>query len=172
MNKIPEKLINYSVYREGAEWLGTADVELPSLEALSETLKGAGIAGEVDSPVLGHYAAMTATLNWRTMNKSQFKLAAQKSHALDFRGAMQVFDAGSGTYEPTGVRVSIRGVPKTTGIGKFEVGATTDSSNELSVSYLKIEVDGERIVEIDQFNYIAFIDGEDVLEKVRQILGQ
>jgi len=171
LNKISEKLINYSAYLEGTDYLGTVDVELPSLESMTETVSGAGIAGEFDSPVLGHYGSMAVTLNWRTLTNPQFKLAKQKSHALDFRGAQQIFDAATGTYESQGVKVSVRGVPKNTGVGTFAVGATTDSSNELEVSYLKIEIDGKRLVEIDKFNFIAFIDGEDVLETVRQQLG-
>ena len=50
---VPEKLINFRVYQDGADLLGVADVSLPSLEAMTETVKGAGVAGEVDSPVLG-----------------------------------------------------------------------------------------------------------------------
>lgn len=171
MNRIPEKLINYSAYLDGTDFLGTVDVELPSLEAMTETVSGAGISGEFDSPVLGHYGSMAVTLNWRTINRSQIKLAEQKSHAIDFRAAKQVYDASSGSYITQGVKVSIRGVPKNTSLGTLAVGATTAGSNELEISYLKIEIDGQRLVEIDKFNFIAFINGTDVLERVRQQLG-
>lgn len=171
MNKISEKLINYSGYLDGTDYLGTVDVELPSLEAMTESVTGAGIAGEFDGPVLGHYGSMTVTLNWRTLTRPQFKLAKQKSHTIDFRGAQQIYDAANGTYETQGTRVSIRGIPKTTGVGTLAPATTTGSSNELEVSYIKIEIDGERILEIDKFNFIAYVDGEDVLENVRQQLG-
>lgn len=171
MNKIGEKLINFSAYLDGTDYLGVVDVELPNLEALTETIRGAGIAGEVDSPVLGHYGSMTVSLNWRTITNPQFKLAKQKSHALDFRGAQQVYDAATGTYESQGVRVSVRGTPKNTNVGTFAVGSPTEGANELEISYIKIEIGGERVLEIDKFNFIAFVDGEDVLESVRQQLG-
>ena len=56
MNVISEKLINFRVYAENSELLGLADVTLPTLEAKSETISGAGIAGEVvfadsDNPI-------------------------------------------------------------------------------------------------------------------------
>lgn len=171
MNRIPEKLLNYSAYLEGTEFLGIVDVELPSLEAMTETISGAGIAGEFDSPVLGHYGSMTVTLNWRTIANSQLRLAKQKSHAIDFRGVQQIYDAARGEYIKQPVKVSVRGMPKNTSLGNFAVGSTTGGSNELEVSYLKIEIDGKRIVEIDKFNFIAFVDGEDVLEDVRRHLG-
>lgn len=170
-NKIPERLTNYAGYRDGSEFLGTVDVELPSLESLTDTVKGAGIAGEIDTPVIGHYSSMSVKLNWRTLSGSSIRLAAQRSHALDFRGSQQVFDAGAGIYEHQAVKVTLRAVPKTMEAGKFEVGATTGTANELEVTYIKIEIDGKRVLEIDKFNFISFIDGEDALEKVRENLG-
>ena len=44
---VPEMLRNFRVYEESYDMIGTADVELPTLEALTETIKGAGIAGEI-----------------------------------------------------------------------------------------------------------------------------
>ena len=55
VNQVPEKLINFRVYLDGNNLIGVADVELPSIEAMTETVKGAGIAGEIDSPTLGHF---------------------------------------------------------------------------------------------------------------------
>ena len=66
-NSIPERLINYRVYNEANALMGMATVDLPELQAMSDTVSGAGIAGEVDSPVLGHYQAMSSTFNWRTL---------------------------------------------------------------------------------------------------------
>ena len=60
-NKVPERLINFRVYNDGNDLLGVANVDLPSIEAMSDTVSGAGIAGEVESPILGHFASMTAT---------------------------------------------------------------------------------------------------------------
>ena len=170
-NKIPEKLTNYSAFLDGTDFLGTVDVELPSLEALTDTVKGAGIAGEIDSPVIGHYSSMTTKLNWRTLNGSSVKLAAQKTHALDFRGSQQIYNAGTGEYEHQGVKVSLRAIPKTMEAGKFEVGTSTGTANELEVVYYKLEIDGKRVIEIDKFNFISFIDGTDALAEVRRNLG-
>ena len=60
-NSIPERLINYRVYNEANALMGMATVDLPELQAMSDTVSGAGIAGEIDSPVLGHYQAMSST---------------------------------------------------------------------------------------------------------------
>lgn len=171
MNQVPEKLINFRVYEDGNDLLGVADVELPSIEALTETVKGAGIAGEVDSPVLGHFGSMTLTLNWRTVTKPTVHLARQKAHSLDLRGAAQVYNAGTGEYKVSTLKVSVRCIPKTTQLGNLDVGATADASNEFEVVYLKVSVDGEVAVEIDKYNYICVVNGEDYLKEVREALG-
>ena len=79
VNRIAEKLTNFTAYLEGTEWLGLVDVELPAIESLSETIKGAGIAGEVDSPVVGHFGAMPLKVNWRTLGEQAVRLSQQKT---------------------------------------------------------------------------------------------
>lgn len=171
MNQIPEKLINFRVYEGGVDLLGVADVELPSLEAMTDTVKGAGIAGEVDSPVLGHYGSMTCKLNWRTVVRSTLHLAQPKAHSLDLRGATQVHNAGSGEFRVSPLKVIIRGMPKTTELGKLDVGTTAEASNEFEVTYIKVFIDGQAVLEIDKYNYICVIAGVDYLRDVRRALG-
>ena len=171
MNQVPEVLISHRVYRDGVDMLGIADVELPDLEPLTEKIKGAGIAGEVETPVLGHYGSMTLKLSWRTLVASVAYLAQQKTHHLEIRGASQVYNAGSGEYEVVPIKVVVRGNPKKTGLGKFDVGAKTDSSSELEVVYLKVIINNIDVIEIDKYNYICKVNGENVLSAVSEALG-
>lgn len=41
-NKVPERLINYRVYNESNALLGIATVDLPEIQAMSDTVSGAG----------------------------------------------------------------------------------------------------------------------------------
>ena len=170
-NKVPERLINFRVYNDGNDLLGVATVDLPEIEAMSDTVAGAGIAGEVESPVLGHFGSMTTTFTWRTLEAGAMKLNQQKAHAVEVRGSQQVYDAAKGEYSTMPVRVSMRVVPKTSTLGTFEPGATTDTEQEFEVTYLKVLVDGKNLVEIDKFNFIAKFDGVDALAGVRRDLG-
>lgn len=171
MNQVPEKLINFRVFENGVDLLGIADVELPSLDAMTETVKGAGIAGEVESPVLGHFGSMSLKINWRTLVRSVAHLAQQRSHNLDLRGAIQVLNAGAGEYRVVPLKVVVRCIPKKTELGKLDVGAKSDAANEFEVVYLKVTLDGKKLMEIDKFNYICEIDGVDSLKDVRRALG-
>lgn len=171
MNKRPEKLISYKVYMDNNELIGLADVKLPSLDAMTESVKGAGIAGEVDSPTIGHFSAMSVTLNWVKVTGDTTRLALQKAHHLDLRIAGQQYDAAAGAYSVLPSRVTLKAIPKKIDFGKLDIGAKQDASWEGEVVYLKYFVDGKEKIELDKFNYIFKVDGVDQLESVRAALG-
>ena len=166
-NSIPERLINYRVYNESNALMGMATVDLPELQAMSDTVSGAGIAGEVDSP----YQAMSSTFNWRTIERPALELAKQQAHQLEIRGSQQHYDNTTGKITTTPIRVVMRAIPKNFSLGSFEPGSTTDSSTEFEVVYLKIVVDDKEVVEIDKYNFIAKFGDTDMLESVRKDLG-
>lgn len=89
---------------------------------------------------------------------------------IDFRGSIQTLDATQ-NYIHIPVRVTIRGMPKTTPLGSLAVGGTMDNSNELETYYIKIVYNGETVVEIDKTNFICIIDGVDYLAQIRENLG-
>ncbi|MCG8637482.1 MAG: phage major tail tube protein [Desulfobacterales bacterium] len=170
-NKMPEKLINFRVYKDGNDLLGVADVDLPDLEAMTDTIKGAGIAGEVESPVLGHFGPMPMTINWRTVTGNTMALAQPKSHQLELRAATQNYDSAAGEYSTGSQKVVVKATPKKTALGKLDVGTKQDSGSEFECNYIKIWLDGQEKLEIDKYNFICVIDGVDVLADVRKALG-
>ena len=171
-NIVPEKGINYAVYYEGEDLLGSAEGELPNLEFMSETVKGAGIAGEFDSVVLGHLSSMTLSLTWRNTTDAFIKLAHQKAHELYLYKAEQDYNAGLGEYRVRRIAVFVKAIPKGLNLGKLAVGEMTDTKTEFEVSYLKLEIDDKERIEVDKLNYIFKINGVDYLAEVRSALGK
>ena len=48
---IPEVINDFNIYHTGNKVIGvTGEVSLPDLEAVTETISGAGILGEIDVP--------------------------------------------------------------------------------------------------------------------------
>lgn len=170
-NIIGEKLINFEVYAANERLLGVVDVELPTLEALSESYKGAGIAGEVEAPTLGHYGPMSMTLKWRVTEEGALKLQEPRVHAIELRGSIQRLNASTGIYETQAVKVVTRAVPKSSPLGTFAPAAAVEPSMELSVKYVKIFLAGKAFVEIDQLNHVCLINGTDWLATMRADLG-
>lgn len=170
MNKIDQILTNFSAWVDATKWLGVVDVELPNLEALSETIKGAGIAGEYSSSVIGHFGSQKVKINWRTMTPESAVLNEPKPHALDFRGNQQLFDPEKG-YINQEVAVKTRCVPANYNPGKFAVASATDTANEFELHYIKILIGGKTYIEFDKFNFVYIVNGVDYLAEVRQNLG-
>ena len=92
-NKVPERLVNFRVYNNSNDLLGIATVDLPEIEAMSDTVSGAGIAGEVESPVLGHFAPMETTFTWRTIESAAMKLALQRHAPFAVQASWQHFQS-------------------------------------------------------------------------------
>lgn len=170
MSKIPDRLIGFRLYK-GGDFITTADVELPDIEHMTETLSGAGIAGEIEMPAIGQIASMSTTINYRTQTNAQIDFLEPRGTMIDLRGSLQEYDSATGRITSKAVKVTMNVLPKTIGLGKFEVGATTDSSSELEVTYLKMFIDNKEVLEIDKTNYIYKVNGVDYLEEIRQQLG-
>lgn len=171
MPKRSERVIDYSVFLSGSEYLGTATVDLPEIAFLSATTKGAGIAGEIDTPSPGQTSAMTLTLNWNTVEKSSIKLLAPVVHALDLRASIQDFDTATNEYTEKALKVTVRGRPLSGGLGGLEAATAMSSTSAFSVNYLKVLIDGEEVLEIDKLNYIFKVLGVDYLAKTRENLA-
>lgn len=172
-NIIPEILVDFRVYKDGSkDLLGIADVTLPDLEPLNSSIKGAGILGEVNVPVMGNFSAMTTTLNFRTINNDLVAVFGKSGpHSLDLRGAIQVQDASSGARKIQAVRLSIVGTVKKTGLGKFSKGEGNDSSVDLEITRIVIYIDGQEKFLLDKFNYQYRVDGVDQLADISSALG-
>lgn len=170
MKKTDQILTNFTAWEDGINWLGVVDVELPAFEALTETIKGAGILGEVTAPVKGHFGPQTLKINWRTLSQDAARLAEPKVHVLDFRGNQQLMDPLNGYVEQE-VVIKTRCVPTNFTTGKFAVAAATETANEFEVHYIKIVIGGKTTIEYDKFNAVFIVNGKDVMKDVRKNLG-
>jgi len=170
-NPIPTVLNNAVVYKDGERQLGTATVELPSFEQMTESVSGLGIAGEVEVPVVGHFNSMTVKITWNTVTVNSMELLEPIAHHLDIRADLQDHDPGTGTYQHRAAKLIVRGTPKTNSLGKLEPGKKMEGETELEVSYLKLSIGGFEVVELDKFNFIFRVNGDDVLNEVRSNLG-
>ena len=172
-NQTPDTGINYEVYdADGGRFIGLAQVDLPTVSAMTSEVKGAGISGAIDVPVIGHTQAMSMTLNFRTPTEQGYKLLKAKHHHLECWAAVQVTDPDSVQFLVKQHKVIIRGPTKVLTPGKLASGETHDRTTEIEVVYYKEEYDGKERVEIDKYNMIYRIEGEDQLEEVRAAIGR
>ncbi|MEK3717708.1 phage major tail tube protein [Paenibacillus sp. FSL R7-0333] len=166
-----ERVIDYSVYLNAADYLGTATATLPEITYLVDTIKGGGIAGEMAAPSPGYTGAMSLALKWRTIEKAAASLLAPKVHTLDLRASIQTFDTATSEYREVPFKVTVRARPLGLTLGNLETGAAMDTTNNFSVNYLKVTLDGVQVLEIDKYNYIHKVYEVDYLAATKQNLG-
>ncbi len=170
MNQIPEKINNFNLYRNGDNKLVgiTGEVALPDFESMSETISGAGMLGEIDSPTPGHFGSMELEIPYRVLTEESFDLL-DPTQLIDItmRASEQV-TTGVGTLDFKGMRVVTRGRAKKLTPGTVKIGGAMESKIVMEVFYIMIEIDDKPMVELDKLNGVFKIRGKDVLEKVRK----
>ena len=166
---IPTKINAYNVYLDGTKLLGVSDeVTLPNFESLTETLSGAGLLGEIDEPLLGHFGASEIEIPFRTLNKDMFKIAnMQSAISLTLRMSTQTINESDMITDFMPSRVVIKGKNKALTGGKVKQGSGTGSSLKVEILYILVEVDKQEKFELDKLNFVYKVDGKDLLEKVR-----
>lgn len=170
--RVPEVLNDFNYYDEDSNQLaGIVSVELPEIAVMTQTVSGAGMAGEIEAPVLGQVQSMETTINRTLPDEDAIRIAAGAPVACEVRGAAQCWDSGSNSYKIKAIRCVIRGRAKTFTPGAFQMGSQADTSSVIETTYLKVEIDGEVQIEIDKFAYICRIGGRDLLAEVRAALG-
>lgn len=167
---IPARLNNFNIYGRGNKALGVATVTLPSLEAMSDTLTGAGLLGEIDLPTLGHFGSTEVEMEWNTISSEAAAFSPGVNEDLTFRGAMQLADGATGQIDHVGVRVVVRGIGKNWDLGSAEVGAATGTTTTIEALYIKIVIDGKDVLELDKLNNVYKVNGKDLMAKINSLI--
>lgn len=170
-NIIPEKINNFRVYANGDVLLGIAEGNFPNLEFLTSEIKGAGIAGSLDSPALGQFGSITVSLTWRTTTAEFTTLAEPHAHELDLYAERLDWNAGSGSYESHRIHIYMKALTKSLNMGNLVVVDTQGAESTHEIYYLKYDVDGQDQIEIDKYNFIYRVNGVDYLADTRRALG-
>lgn len=167
-----QSVINFAVYEDSVELLGMAKATLPDVTWLTQTISGAGMAGNVEAVIQGHTDVMTLGLSFRTINEHAIRLSEPRRHNIDLRMPQQVEDTVNGMLKTQNVKHIFVVIPKSDKGGSVAPAAPTDGSGEYAVRYWATYIDGKKVREIDPLNYICIINGIDYLADVRKALGK
>ena len=169
--KIPQVVNRYNLYRKGTKLVGlTGEVELPAVTMVTDTLEGAGTGGNMDIPVIGLTENIDIQIPFMSLTKDLFSLANPgEAEDLTLRGAIQGTDPATGKISYTSIAISMRGTVKGITPGTVKSGGKMESSVTMTLSYYKIALDGETVLEIDKLNNVFVVNGDDVLKEVRDM---
>lgn len=167
---IPEVINNYNIYDDKArKMIGiSGEVELPELEAITDTVEAAGILGEVEDPVTGQFASAKIKIPFSNLYEDIFNLMdTTNPPQLTLRGSMQVMNSATGGTDYVPVKIVVRGKATTSSLGKFVKGKKGEPEIELEILYLKVMINNKTTLELDKLNSVFTVNGKDMLAKVR-----
>lgn len=170
MNRIiPEVINNFNVYKSGNRMIGvTNEMTLPDIVSMTETISGAGLLGEYETVLLGHYSSIELEIPFRILEDDIFTLANPMDvQEITLRGTQQISDRDA-SLKTQGMRIVVRGRVKSFKEGTLKMGGQMGSSVVLEVFYILIEVKQEKKFELDKLNEVLFVNGVDVMAQIKQ----
>lgn len=169
---VPEVIEDYRVFVNGSiDLVGIGDVELPSFKTLTETINGAGILGEIEVGVAGHFESQKIKINWNMITGDITSFYKSDAIQIDCRVSNQQYNTTKGKREKEALKVLVKGTVTNNELGKAAKKGKYEGSSEVEVLYIKIEIGGKTIIELDKINYIYIVDGVDQLAETRNALG-
>mgnify|MGYP001623830390 FL=1 len=169
--QIPSIINDFNLYVTGERLLGiTGEVTLPEFSAMTETLSGPGLLGEIEESALGHFSSQQIEIPFRILDREAAKLM-DPTEALDLtlRGAAQLTNKNTGALEAKGLRIVIRGRSKGINIGTFKQAGAMNASVTVEIMYILIEAEGETLIELDKLNTVYKVNGKDLLAKIKSL---
>ncbi|WP_024346587.1 phage major tail tube protein [Lacrimispora indolis] len=165
--KIPTVLNNFNTYGNGRKYVGVAaEVSLPSFENMTETIDGAGIAGEIEEAIEGAFGSLETETTFQNISREYFDFITQTGN-VTYRGSMQVLNTATQTNDYEGLVITTRGKVKSFELGSLKKGGKGEPKVVRELTYVKITIGGVNVLELDKFNMIWKLNGVDLLQKIR-----
>ena len=163
------KINLYNCYQDGRKMVGLTDeVTLPDFDALTETLSGAGILGEIDEPTLGHFGASEIEIPFLMVDNQMFEMMdMSNSINLTLRISNQAIEQANFKTDFMPSRVVIKGKKKGFTMGSAKQGSAMKPSVKVEILYILVEVNGKKKFELDKLNVVYKVNDKDLLQKAR-----
>ena len=164
-------ITNANVYLNGANHAGKAEeAKLPDIVQTMRDHKALGMIGTAELPA--GIDKMTATIKWSSLYADIIKATANPyaANSVQIRGSLETWGAAGRTTQVP-VVAFLTGTFKKLPGGTWKKGEGVESESEMAVSYYKLTIAGQDVVEVDIYANIYKVDGVDVLAQFNQNLG-
>ena len=166
---LPAKLKHYMLFNDGNKYGGEVpEVVLPKLSRKMEDYQAGGMSG----PIKVDFGQEAMTMEWTAGGMVRGVLTqwgALKHDAVQLRFAGGYQREDSDTVDA--VEIVVRGRHTEVDMGTAKAGEDTAFKVTTAISYYKLSINSETIMEFDFINMIENIGGVDLLAKFRNALG-
>lgn len=165
------RVTNANVYINGNSFLGKAEeIDLPKITAKMAEHKALGMAGSIELPA--GFDKMEARIKWNSFYQDAMVLMANPYEvvSLQCRSSLETYTAAARTSEVP-VVVFLKGQFKSVPTGNFKMHDNVEMESNLAVTYVKVEIDGQAVVEFDAIANMYKVNGQDILSQYRSNIG-
>lgn len=166
---LPNALKNFNVYNDSRSYMGVIEeIKLPKLSRKMEEFRGGGMDGPVEIDLGQEKLELEQICGGFVADVyRQYGISKASGVMLRFAGAYQRDD----TAAVQAVEIVVRGRHKEIDPGDGKNGDKGKTSIKSTLTYYKLIVDGEDVIEIDLLGMVFRVGGEDMLEEQRKAIG-
>lgn len=178
-NYVDESVINYRVWHNTNahnDYVGLAQIDLPTIENITQEVSGSMISGTPSIPVLGHIGDMSMGITFKSCNKKAGDLLTPGEHVITVVAAVQRKNVGSQELRPVKEKYLITVQPKSFNAGTLKPASLQETKLDFTVTkfivmeYNDATRETEIVVDVDPLNFKYVVNGKDYLAEVREVL--
>lgn len=165
------RLTNANVYMDGGSLLGRVEtINCPTIAFKQAEHKALGLMGTTE--YFSGIDKMEGSIKWTSYYGEVLKKLSNPFQAirLQVRGNLETYEGGSRTGQSRAV-VFLTITPKNFPLGNFVQHDNVELDTNYGCTYVRLEIDGQTITEVDVEANILKVDGVDLLADYRQNLG-
>ena len=165
------QIVNANVYIDGNSFLGKAEeIKVPEVVVSMVEHKALGMVGKVELP--SGLDKMESTIKWNSLYPEVLLLAADPFTAVAImaRASLETY-TGSGRIEQVPLVAFMTGTFKKFPLGTYKQHENVEAETGMSVTYIRLNVAGIDIVEVDVLANIYKVGGVDLLAQYRANIG-
>ena len=166
------RITNANVYSSGNSLIGKVEeVKLPAIKGKTVEVKVLGLAFDNELPA--GFEKMTGTMKFNAVYPELIEEFGSpfNTRQIQVRSSLESYDSSGRTSEVSVVAfLTVRFKDALPPIG-LKQNDNPEQESEYSCSYYRLEIDGERMIEVDSLANIFFVKDVDELAQYRINLG-
>lgn len=166
---LPRTLKNFGLFNDGESYMGVAEeIKLPKLTRKTDDYRGGGMSGPVAVDLGQEKLELEMTLAGLMRQVfGQYGTTKADGVMLRFAGAYQRDDTG----EVSACEIVVRGRHTEIDPDNAKAGERGKLTVKSALTYYKLSLDGEVLIEIDLLNMVEIVNGVDMLAEQRKAIG-
>lgn len=164
------RITNANVYMDGNNFIGRAsEVQLPDVTQLMTDHEGLGMIGAIQLPA--GFDNFEGSVNWNSFYADAFRAMANVTDLVQLQVRANVEHWSSqGRDEDTPLIIYLSCIFNQLPLGQFQPRQNSEHSSSFHAYYVKVEYDGEVMLEIDKFsNTYQTGEGGAVVDRVSSL---